>query len=125
MEFEYTGLSAGTYNVTLTDSNGCVWTTLFAIQNPTTTTSAPSYYYYLANLCDTGNQVRLRGNSSYTLDSFVSTTYSGGSGSGSGSGTACLNSEVLGSSYDYTITGYTIADAECDCGGFGGPEGIE
>ena len=125
LEFEYTGLSAGTYNVTLTDSNGCVWTTLFAIQNPTTTTSAPTYYYYLANLCDTGNQVRLRGTSSYALSSFVGTSYSGGSGSGSGSGAACLTSEVLGSSYDYTITGYTIADAECDCGGFGGPEGIE
>jgi hypothetical protein len=119
LEFEYTGLSAGSYNVTLTDSNGCVWTTLFAIQNPTTTTSAATYYYYFANMCDTGNQRRLRSTSSYSLNSFVST----GSAYGSGSGTACLTSLAGGTSYDYTITGYTIGDADCDCGGFGDPYG--
>ena len=122
LEFEYTGLSAGTYNVTMTDSNACDWTTLFAIQNPTTTTSAATYYYYFANLCETGNQVRLRSTSIYTLDSFVSTSYTGSgfdSGSGSGTSTALITSQTGGTSYDYTITGYTIGDAEC-----GGEEGI-
>lgn len=114
LEFQYTGLSAGLYNVTLTDSNGCDWTTLFSIQNPTTTTSV-TYYYYNANLCATGNQVKLRSTSSYTLDSFVSTNYGGAND------TACLTSATSGPSYDYSITGYTIADGECECGD--GPEG--
>ena len=110
MEFEYTGLSAGNYNVTLTDSNGCVWTTLFAIQNPTTTTSAIANYYYFANMCNTGNEVKLRSTSTYTIGSFVSVD-------DFGDGTACITQQTGGPSYDYNITGYTIGEPECECGG--------
>ena len=110
LEFEYTGLSAGNYNVTLTDSNGCVWTTLFAIQNPTTTTSAIANYYYFANMCNTGNEVKLRSTSTYTIGSFVSVD-------DFGDGTACITQQTGGPSYDYNITGYTIGEPECECGG--------
>ena len=39
-EYRFMNLSAGSYTIVLTDGNGCQWTTIFNLSNPTTTTSS-------------------------------------------------------------------------------------
>lgn len=103
LQYTITGLSAGTYTLVLTDSQGCQHTEIIVVSNPPTTTQSSSYYYYKASGCDTGNLYVLRSTSSFPLGATVTTTKSGTDNQMGIISTA-------GSIWDYHITGLAFGD---------------
>ena len=105
----WTGLSVGTYTITVTEANGCTTDVLVAVPNATTTTTtaSSSYNYYRALGCDTGNLYYLRSTTNWLIGMSVATSKFGEDNE------MCIDRETMGPGYDYSI----ISMGSCECDG--------
>ena len=104
----WTGLSVGTYTITVTEANGCTTDVLVAVPNATTTTTtqSSSYNYYRAIGCDSGAMYILRSTTNWLIGMSVSTNKFGEDNE------MCIDRERIGPDYDYSIIG--MGSCECD-----------
>lgn len=103
----WTGLSVGTYTITVTEANGCTTDVLVAVPNATTTTttSSSTYNYYRAFGCDTQNLYTLRSTMAFPLGSSVATNKFGEDNE------MCIDRFSFGSAFDYSV----VSLGNCDC----------